>query len=76
MNWTLGRRPSPVAGWRVGRRHDGVKDVFAWSLLLSGSIDGATGLLRGDGGAGEERGDIGMVAWVVGVEGEVCLCLC
>ena len=48
----------------VGRRHDGVNVILDWSLLLSGSIDGATGCLRGEGGAGEERGDTGMVAWV------------
>lgn len=75
-NCTLGRLPSPAAGWRVGRRHEGVKEILDDSLLLSGRMDGATGLLRGEGGPGEERGDIGMVACgVLGVrEGsEVCL---
>jgi hypothetical protein len=68
-NWTLGRRPSPVAGWRVGLRQAGTKEVdVVWVLALrSGRIDGAIGRERGDGGAGEERGE--------GVDGIVLLLL-
>jgi hypothetical protein len=64
-NWTLGRRPSPDAGWSVGRRQAGTKEVVEAVVLAlrSGRIEGATGRERGDVGAGEERGEgeVGMV---------------
>lgn len=72
MNCTLGRRPSPEAGWSVGRRQLGVKEAsFEGSLLLrSGRMEGATGRDPGDGGAGLERGDaLGEMGMFTGIGG-------
>ncbi len=59
INCTLGLRPSPVVGWRVGRRHAGTKEALEvdWLAVRSGRIEGATGRERGEGGAGEEPGE-------------------